>query len=104
MGVGIPQPLLSHLQASFKLKWMKSALKYLGTLIPLNSQSLNFPKYMAHWTAFLVWPLQYTQNEYPSQIYIPISGSANFYPFWLLQTDTIIVYGLHLDPQMSTTT
>lgn len=34
MGVGKPQPLLSHLQACFKLKWTKYVLKYLVMFIP----------------------------------------------------------------------
>lgn len=34
MGVGIQQHLLSHLQASFKLKWTNTALKYLGKFTP----------------------------------------------------------------------
>lgn len=45
MGVGVWQPLLLHIQAIFKPKWMKSALKYLATFIPptFSQHDLNYP-------------------------------------------------------------
>lgn len=72
MGVGIPQPQLTHLQASFnlKFKWTDTALKYLGKHIPPKFSQLyklNFPPLLKtvqillnqwkHRPSLLVWPL-----------------------------------------------
>lgn len=46
IGVGISQPQILQLQATFKLKWTDNALKYLGTAIPSKFSkifNLNFP-------------------------------------------------------------
>lgn len=95
MGVGILPPLLQTMKHNLKFKWTDSALKYLGTynppklictfkLLPALTQDSRLIGVMELRTAFMVWAMQSSQNEYFTKVSVLVPNLNDSDTFQLL--------------------